>query len=84
MLRVLGSRTFLHSLAPLPSFEVAIQRKGDRSNAFWTAFDHTESGLGSRERHVVGNHWLGEALQGKRTTFFKRRCPFDRHGDALG
>jgi hypothetical protein len=33
-------------------------------------YPNTESGLSGRERHVVGNHRLGEALEGERADLF--------------
>ena len=53
------------------------------SKTLWTPFDNTESRLAGRERDVGRDYWLRQPFQGQRTDFFERRCPFDRHGDAL-
>ena len=41
-----------------------------RSNTLRTPFDHTQSRLGGRERHVIGNYRLGETLEGERANLF--------------
>jgi hypothetical protein len=38
--------------------------------ALWTPFDNPKSGLGSRERHVVGNYRLGKAPEAERANLF--------------
>src|SRR5690349_5813811 len=53
------------------------------SNTLWAPFDNTERRLAGHERHVVRDYWLRQPFQGQRTDFFERRCPFDRHGNAL-
>src|ERR1700733_15958267 len=52
------------SNAPYPSLT---ERPGGgvqwpQSNILWAPFDNTESGLGSRQRHVVGYYRLGETF----------------------
>jgi hypothetical protein len=39
-------------------------------NSLWAAFDNTERRLDSRERHVVGNYRLSEALECERAYLF--------------
>ena len=41
-----------------------------QSNTLWAPFDNTESGLDGRERDVVGNYGLDEALEGERANLF--------------
>src|SRR5215831_368055 len=53
------------------------------SNTLWPPFDNTERRLAGHERHVVRDYWLRQPFQGQGTDFFERRCPFDRHGNAL-
>src|SRR6516162_2183669 len=52
------------------------------SNALWTAFDHTESRLGGRERHVEGGDRLAETFQGQATKVFQRNRSFHCGCDA--
>jgi hypothetical protein len=40
------------------------------SSTQWASFDNTESGMGNRERDVVSNDWLGEALEGEGADLF--------------
>ena len=64
--------------------ERTLVRSGPPSNSLGaTPFDNTESGLGGRERHIVGDYRLGEPFQSKFAEFFKRDRLFDRDGDAL-
>ena len=42
---------------------------GHKSNK-WTPFNHAEGRLGGRERHVVGNYGLSEALEGECANLF--------------
>ena len=47
------------------------------SKTLWAAaFDYAESGLGSRERHVIGDYRLGEALEVKRAGLWVAIFPF--------
>src|SRR5215467_3504797 len=45
--------------------------------------DNAERRLADRERHVVGDDWLGETLQGERPNLFSRYASFERHVNAL-
>src|SRR5262245_18862982 len=48
-----------------------------------TPDDNAERRLAHRERHVVGDDWLGETLQGERANLFSRYASLERHVDAL-
>ena len=53
------------------------------SNTLWTPFDNAQRRLTSCEGYIVRHYRLRQPFQRQRPDFFKRRCPFDRHGDAL-
>jgi len=63
---------------PLPS--LGEQSSGNvqlpHSNTLRAPFDNTESWLGGRERYVVGNYRLGEALEGERANLFGNDVSF--------
>src|SRR5215472_17327913 len=52
------------------------------SNVRWTAFDHTESRLGGRKRHVEIRDRLAETFQGQAAEVFQRNRFFHCGCDA--
>jgi hypothetical protein len=73
------------SSCPFAVIEGAIRRRVPRlhSNTLWAPFDKTKSRLGGRERYVVGQYRLGEALQSERANLFGYDASLQCDIDAL-
>src|SRR5215469_16223093 len=55
-----------------------------QSNALWSSFDDAEDWWGSRERHIEGGYWLGEAFQCQTAEVFECDYLLYRCSDATG
>lgn len=67
-----------HSIRPQgrhpPRPDESVQRAHSRTR--WASFDNSESDLGGRERHVIGNYRPGETLESERADLFGHNTSF--------